>query len=430
MVNFMYSEAVFTAALANKAPFIIAEGQIEGYERFWQTANTKAHSHLPYRMVGMGGTPLPPPHRDVSEPPIAALVELLARSEDAVKATTSIYDPSLGNTNPREKSGRAILALQQQSEQSNSNGLDNVQRALVYAGELLVELAPKIYDRPGRILRILGVEDEAQQIQIGGEGTELAAGMQQFYDLSKGNYAVTVTVGKAWSTKREEQVAVLGEIIAKNPQLLTILGDLYFKAADFPGASDAAERFKKLLPPQLQENKDGQVPPEQQVAQLQQQLTELMQLQQVAAKELESKNEIIKTETIQAQRDYALKELELSSKERIENNKIQANISIEELKAGYQAAIVQLQGQIKMLQQEQAQAGAMQQQAGQQAYEASQAGMDRQMQVGQTMADQSFQAEQGAEQRAFEADQGAAQQQHEASMLEQQAALQPKPSGA
>lgn len=414
MVNFMYSEAVFTAALSSKAPFIIADGQLEGYEKLWQNANTHAYSYLPYKLTTFGGTPAPPPQRDVSQPPIAALVELLVRSEDAVKATTSIYDPSLGNTNPREKSGRAIMALQQQSEQSNSNYLDNVQRAMVYAGELLVELCPKIYDRPGRILRILGIDDEPQQVQLGGgEGAvPLAAGMQQFYDLSKGNYAVTVTVGKAWSTKREEQVAVLGEMIAKQPSLLPILGDLYFKAADFPGAMEAAERFKKMLPPNLQDQ-GGDAPPEQQIAQLQQQLQQLSEMSQLLTQELQKKTEIITTEQVQAERDLALKQMEIGSKERIEYAKIQSQLTIEEMKAGFEAAILQIQGQIAMLQQAQVQAGAVQQQGAQQAHEAAQAGLAREAESGEAEAQRGFEAEQADAQRGFDAAMGAEQMQHD-----------------
>ncbi len=42
------------------------------------------------------------------------------------------------------------------------NYQDNVTRALVYAGELRVELGPKILDRPGRIIQILQLDDDLQ----------------------------------------------------------------------------------------------------------------------------------------------------------------------------------------------------------------------------------------------------------------------------
>jgi hypothetical protein len=59
--NYSRTAAVEQVALAPKAPFIIAEGQIEGYEDEWGSANTKSWAYLPYKPTTIGGSPVPPP---------------------------------------------------------------------------------------------------------------------------------------------------------------------------------------------------------------------------------------------------------------------------------------------------------------------------------------------------------------------------------
>lgn len=285
MVNYNFSAAVEALALAPKAPIMATAEQVEPYKDIYQNANRWNYSYIPYVPQVVMSTVLPPPFRLAADPNIAPMIEMLRQSEEAIKATTGIFDPSLGNTNPREKSGRAIQALQRQSEMGQSNYLDNVQRALIYAGELLVEIIPKYYDSPGRIVQILGLDDEPQQVmlnaphQLDSQGrpqelppeTPFQNGLHKFYDMKRGKYAVTVSVGKSHTTRREEGAAMLGELIGAAPQLLPVLGDLFVGDMDFPGAQDAAERLKKMLPPPLQ-MQDGQPTAEMMVPQLQQQL--------------------------------------------------------------------------------------------------------------------------------------------------------------
>ncbi len=342
MVNYLYSGAVEQVALSNKAPFIVAAGQVENYKAFWQNANTTNFAYLPYDPISIAGTAMPPPQRNVAEPPIQAMVEMLSKSEEAIKATTSIYDPSLGNTNPREKSGRAIMALQQQAEHANSNYVDNVQRAMVDCGDEMVRLCPIFYDRPGRVLKIAGIDDQPEQIALGpapapaggpmagggqapmpGGGPQqqqpdphqqqLADGIKGYFDLAKGNYTVTVDVTRSHTTKRLEQLDMLGGLLEKNPQLLQLFGDIYFRAMDVEGSQALAERAEKMLPQQLQQGQDGQP----NVQQMQAQMAQAGQMVEMLSKELQAKTQIIETDAIKMQQSLEEKKLEVASKERI-----------------------------------------------------------------------------------------------------------------
>jgi hypothetical protein len=59
MVNYLYSGAVETAALAPRAPWVLAEGQDENHPE-WQHANTYNYQALYYKPVSLGGNS---PHR-------------------------------------------------------------------------------------------------------------------------------------------------------------------------------------------------------------------------------------------------------------------------------------------------------------------------------------------------------------------------------
>ena len=308
MINYTYSGAVEIFALGPKSPFIVEEEQLGDYQQIWQTANTFNYSYLPYKHR----PDVAPPHRETAEAPIQAAVELMRVSEEAVKATTGIYDPGLGNNNPREKSGRAIQALQGQSDLTSSNYPQNVKRALIYAGELMVEIIPKI-TRPGQLLQILGMDDEPEQVIIGQpyqehpqtgqpipagqpgqkpdpEMEDFKKGLIKFYDLNAGRYAVTVDVSKAESTKREEGAAALADLIPHlPPEMAMVATPDYVANLSFPGSHKIAEKLRKALPPALQDQ-DEQGGEDPRIQQLQQQLMQMQQIleSKVAEKQAEA----------------------------------------------------------------------------------------------------------------------------------------------
>jgi hypothetical protein len=292
MVNYTYSGAVEIFALGSKSQYVAADDQVADYKGIWQTANTINWAYLPYKPLSVSGTLLPPPQRDTSEAPIQAAALLLQVSEDGIKATTGWYDSGLGANTQRTLSGRAKQSEIQQSELGSSNYPDNVRRALIYAGELMVEIAPKI-TRPGQLLQIIGADDQPEQVVLGQEfiqqegrampvSPEQAQGLDpklvKFYDFSAGRYAVTVAVGKSNATKREEGAAALGELIPNlPPPQAAVLAPEYVEQLSFEGSHKAAELMRQALPPELQPKKEG----EQEDPRLMQMQQQLMQAQQI-----------------------------------------------------------------------------------------------------------------------------------------------------
>ena len=91
--NYMNSAATEAIALAPKAPYVMVEGQDEGYEEMWRTANTRNWSSLKYRNVSLNGAPAPPPTRNTVEPPIQAIMEMVRQAGNDLQGAAGIINP-------------------------------------------------------------------------------------------------------------------------------------------------------------------------------------------------------------------------------------------------------------------------------------------------------------------------------------------------
>ena len=164
LLNYSISTAVETVALEPKAPFIGYEGQFEGHESAWAQANIRNFPYLQVKPTTIGGQPAPLPQRTQVGGQLGPSLALVQQASDYIQATTFVYDPALGDSRG-SRSGRSILALQQQSDEGNSNYLDNLaQVAMMYEAKVLLDLIPRVYDRPGRIARILGRDDAPSRV--------------------------------------------------------------------------------------------------------------------------------------------------------------------------------------------------------------------------------------------------------------------------
>jgi hypothetical protein len=213
---------------------------------------------------------------------------------DEMKSTTGIFSASLGEQD-NEKSGRAILAQQRKGDTANFAYIDNIARAIKWTGKIIIDLIPKIYDA-ARVVAVMGADGEKKLQRI--NQVVMQKGEPKNMDLSVGKYDLVVTQGASYATKRIEALNSMVEIARVNPAIMQIAGDLIVKAMDWDGASEIAERMKKMLPPQLQENEDEngeqkQLPPEVQamIEQGKQQIDELTKQVQMLEDEKDDKDD-------------------------------------------------------------------------------------------------------------------------------------------
>jgi len=289
MYNYWVSQEAEMLALAPKAPFIGYGGQFEGYEMQWKTANT---TNWPYLEVNPdvqdgAGNVLPLPMR--AQPPMAqtGLIQAKMGAAEDIKATTGQYNASLGQQG-NERSGRAILARQQEGDTGTYHFVDNLGRAIRYVARQLVDMIPKIYDTQ-RVARIIGVDGEVGMARINPMQPEPVkkivdqAGtvLEKIYNPSVGVYDVVITTGPSYLTKRQEAVEAMANILQTSPQLWQVAGDLFIKNMDWPGAQEMAARFKKIIDPKVlaEDDKSPELQAaEQQVEAVSQQLEQAMGL--------------------------------------------------------------------------------------------------------------------------------------------------------
>jgi hypothetical protein len=317
MYNFFVSSETEAIALAPKAPFIVAEGQIPPeYKHQWENANIKNYSHLTYKPISVAGQPVGAPQRNSYEPPVQALTNARLQSADDIKATTGIYDASLGNKS-NETSGIAIQRRNQQAQTSNFHFIDNFNRTLKHCGKVILDLIPVVYDAE-RTIRIIGDDSEEQVVTINGLFKD-KNGKEKKHFLNIGKYDVIIDSGPSIQTKRQEAVTAMIEMAKAMPQQLPVFADLMLGNMDFPGASEMAKRIKKTVDPKFLDEKDQpQGPnPEQLQMQLQQMGAAMEQMQA----QLQEANQVLNTKAI-----------EIESKERIAFAEMQNKLAIEEAK--------------------------------------------------------------------------------------------------
>lgn len=290
--NYWSSSAVEFVALQSKTPYVAGARSIEGYESYWETANTENHSYLPYNDVDDQGVPLLPPQRQDAPQMSAAYLSGMQASAEEMKMVSGQNDPLMGAPS-NEIAGVAITKRQKQGDRATMHYRDNLAKAIRYTGKILIDIIPKIYDTP-RVIRILAEDGSDDSVQIdpslrqpmqerekpGGEGVD------RIFNPAQGQYEVVADSGPSYSTKREEAFDAMTVLAAGNPAFLGIAGDLYMRAADFPMAEELAERFANSIPanikgegpsPEMQQLQAQLDAANQQTQQLQAQLAASMQ---------------------------------------------------------------------------------------------------------------------------------------------------------
>jgi hypothetical protein len=154
------------------------------------------------------------------------------------------------NPNMTERTPRAIDERTSQGETATYDLQDNVSIALRHLGNIILDLAPHIYDTK-RIEKILAKDGTWHDVMIdpaaedahseSRDGDEIKV----LFNPKVGRYAVEADVGPAYATQRQEAWNAFINIVTNSPELTAKIGDLGFTAADFPMADKIAERLRR-----------------------------------------------------------------------------------------------------------------------------------------------------------------------------------------
>ncbi len=311
--NYWRSAAAETVALAPKVPFIGPRGAFDGDPEKWSTANVASHAYIEY-----DGS-VPPQRAPSAIPPIAEMQQAMSAQDD-MKAIIGLYDPSLG-AQSNETSGIAIRQRQKQGDIGTFHFMDNLVRSIRHAGRILIDLIPRVYSTE-RIIRVLGQDMEPKTVPVapgGGEQVTETGEIARIYDLTAGKYDLIAKAGPSYASQRELANAEIVEIIRAVPDSAPVLGPMYLRNSDWPGAEDAADKLE-------QASQGGEAPDPAAMQQMQAQMQQLAQkAQQLAQENRELKNQ------------WALKARELENKDKEANIKA-AGIGARQAQGQNQAA--------------------------------------------------------------------------------------------
>lgn len=296
--NYGRSGQLERIALAPKAPFIGYAGSF--VDKKWKSLNTQNWPYLEVAPVTINGNLAPLPQRQQATNIDPALSEEIALASDEIKATTGIFDASLGQQG-NETSGRAIMARQQQGSRANADIVSNRNIAVRQVGMILLDMFPRLYSEP-RVARILGNDGQPDLVWLNKQAVN-KDGKNYLFDLSTGKFDVVLDVGPAYATKRQEAAIAMTESLQSMPIIGQLAADLVIQAQDWPDAEKIATRVRRGIPPQIlgkdaeqdgEQGLDGQpaqpqVPPElmQQMQELQARNQELEQGSQVEMSKLQ-----------------------------------------------------------------------------------------------------------------------------------------------
>ncbi len=265
MVNYGEVAKIKRLGLAPKAPWVAAEGQLDGHPE-WDDANQAAYSTLIYKPVmletGAGPILLPPPVRQPPAQIEAGFAEFVQGMRTNLLAVAGVPNEPDADKQGVVVSGQALKRRQFLSDQSHFQYYDNLTLAIAQLWRVLTEWVPATYWEPGRIQRVIGEDSTPEMVTLNESvpDDENPALTKVKNDISVGRYDVVMDTGAGYETKREEgaenllellRVPVLAEIIAK------IGPDLVFRSIDHPYMQELADRLQATTPDGMQKIMEG-----------------------------------------------------------------------------------------------------------------------------------------------------------------------------
>ena len=336
--NYCASAIAEKIMLAPKTPYIGAKGQFAGVEDRWKKANILNYPYLEYEPIDVNGNALPPPQRQPAMPIEIALLKQREIIAQDVRASLGIFKSGVGESESQQ-SGRAILALQRESDTGTYHYGANQAVSIRHAGVIIVDLIPHYYDTK-RIVRILGEDGEVQAVQLdpsqpqASRQVQTGAGIKAIYNPAIGKYDISITVGPSYNTKRMEAAATFVELAkgAADPGSAAVLRYLTVRNSDFNGSEEAAKMLKALIPPQAAQAaaSDNKMPPEA-LAKIAQ-LTQAVQMLQAEKQELEAGTKVEMAK-------IALRQREMTAEQGLQKQKQDADLKREREKAMAEIAL-------------------------------------------------------------------------------------------
>jgi len=276
MVNYGEVAKIKRLGLAPKAPWVAAEGQLDGHPE-WEEANQRSYAVLTYKPVtidtAQGPMMLPAPMRQPPAQIEQGFAEFVQGMRSNLMSIAGMPNEPGQDRQGEVISGKAIARRQFLSDQSHFQYYDNLTLAIAQLWRVMVEWIKVYFSEPGRVQRILGEDGHprmvtlnqqpGQQPQMPGQPPPQPdddAMTKVKNDLSVGRYDIVMDTGPGYETKREEGAESLMTLLQVQPlaEIITQTGpDLVFRSIDHPYMQELADRLMAATPEGLEKIMEG-----------------------------------------------------------------------------------------------------------------------------------------------------------------------------
>lgn len=262
MVDYGETAKIKRLGLAPKAPWIAAEGQLDGHPE-WDSANTQSYAVLTYKPTTVEGSQgsilVPPPQRQPPAQIEAGFTEFVQGMRTNLLAVAGMPNEPGADKQGQVVSGIALDKRQLLSDQSHVQYAKGTTWAIAQCWRVMVEWIPHYFNDPGRVQRIIGEDSTPKLVTLRAADPNDPLG-KVLNDLSVGRYDVVMDTGPSFETKRQEgaenllemlKIQALAEIIAKTAP------DLVFRSIDHPYMQQLADRLMAQTPDGLKQILEG-----------------------------------------------------------------------------------------------------------------------------------------------------------------------------
>jgi hypothetical protein len=256
MYNYNASSQVETVAMQGKTPWIAPAAAIEELESYWNTANKINHSVLPYNHIDDDGNLLERPTR--AEPPKeSSAFELgMTTAFNQMMMTSGQWQNQMG-MGGNERTGDAISRRQEQSQTATYHFDDNFEVTLQTLCKQIIDVFPKVYDTK-RVLFIVDDMGVSQEVELdpGARQAYLQTiahdgeVVKRLFNPMLGSYDIADSSGPDTGTQRQESQKAFMLLLTQAKDMAPVIADLLMDTFDFKGAQEAAQRLKRMVPPQ------------------------------------------------------------------------------------------------------------------------------------------------------------------------------------
>ena len=335
---FMRTNEAEEAKMTPKAPFTAVEGQLEGHEQEWQEVFDQPKAYLEYKgkTDAMGDQLLPPPMRTQFQPNFQAYGFAAEDSRRDIQAAMGISALPTAAQRQNEKSGIALQRIEAQMSKGSYDFLDGYEIALQHTGRIITPLLKVYYDEP-RDIGVQKNDGSYATLRINDKGyVNPKTTKPEYFDMSKGEYDVTISTGPSFDSQREEATQFVDLLVSniKNlPVPPQIVPKILALAIRLKALGPIGDKMAELLDPK--EGQQGEMPP---------QAMAMIQKLQQENQALDAFGKQAQEQIVQLAKEKEAKVVDNQYRMDIERLKIEAQVTIAEINAKAQ----EVQTRLKM----------------------------------------------------------------------------------